>query len=168
LAESRVPWGCAGRRPHLERAVRSPTRPSKRCTARSSAHQRVAHLAEAARLHGSERLAATLDALTVLESGEHLPAARSGWADDTRREIAERAADARHDAATVALSLGRFDDAHRLCDAVLRTHPLREGSWRLSMRIASALGNDDAMLAAYRNCELALATLGMNCPGTFL
>ena len=47
-----------------------------------------AALAEAARLQGDDRLAATLDALAIYERGDYLPGARTGWADDRRQLLA--------------------------------------------------------------------------------
>jgi hypothetical protein len=38
--------------------------------------------------------------------------------------------------------------------------PLREGAWRLAMRVADALGDDQGVVRADNDCEQALADLG--------
>jgi DNA-binding SARP family transcriptional activator len=43
---------------------------------------------------------------------------------------------------------------------ILELDPFREGAWRLEMRIAGAVGNDDRVISAYRSCERALGELG--------
>jgi LuxR family transcriptional regulator, maltose regulon positive regulatory protein len=117
-------------------------------------------LAEAARLQGEERLKATARALALSDRGEYLPGITSGWAEERREELATLAADARQQAAELAFEMGRYADAERLVDAVLRADSFREGAWRLSMRIAAATGDDDRVIAAYRACQRALAQLG--------
>ena len=117
-------------------------------------------LREASRLHGAERLDATLAALAIADKGEYLPAARSGWSDARRRELFDLVTDARHQAAELAFSLGRHVEANELVTQVLSADRFREATWRLKMRLASALGDDDGVLAAFHGCEQALATLG--------
>jgi hypothetical protein len=60
----------------------------------------------------------------------------------------------------LALTLGRHVEANELVSLVLTADRLREASWRLKMRIAGGLGDDDGVLAAFHECEQALATLG--------
>jgi DNA-binding SARP family transcriptional activator len=43
---------------------------------------------------------------------------------------------------------------------VAREDPFREATWRLAMRIASALGDDDRVIARFRSCEQALREIG--------
>ncbi|HEY7621938.1 MAG TPA: BTAD domain-containing putative transcriptional regulator [Solirubrobacteraceae bacterium] len=119
-----------------------------------------AQLAEAWRLQGTEKLTATLAALALVDKGEYLPDVRSAWADERRDELAEQARNARHDAAELAFVAGLYQDARRLQTEVLRSDPYREVGWRLTMRIASALGDDDGVIRAYRDCAKALAELG--------
>jgi DNA-binding SARP family transcriptional activator len=119
-----------------------------------------AELAEAARLQAGDRLAATRDALAIYERGDYLPGARSAWADDRRQRLARLAADARSEAAELAFAAERYDEAERLAQAVLRTEPFRETAWRLTMRLANALGDDDGVIRAYHSCERALAQVG--------
>ena len=54
----------------------------------------------------------------------------------------------------------RYDDAATLARQALADDPYREGAWRLVMRVASALGDDDGVVRAYRACEQALAEVG--------
>ena len=117
-------------------------------------------LSAAARLQGEERLTATLEALAVREHGEFLPGARSAWAEERRAHLAELVATARHEAAAAALAAGRYEEASRLTEQVLRADPLRESAWRLAMRTANALGDDDGVIGAFRSCERALAAIG--------
>jgi DNA-binding SARP family transcriptional activator len=114
-------------------------------------------LAEAARHPGEERLAATLEALATYDRGEYLPGAHSTWADERARELAELANDGRCEAAELALSAGRYDEAHRLTAQVVRAEPYRERAWRIAMRIAETRGDEQGVVRAYQSCELALA-----------
>jgi DNA-binding SARP family transcriptional activator len=119
-----------------------------------------ARLAEAARLHGEDRLALTLDALALHDRGVYLPDARSSWTDERRSYLDELATDARQAAADIALAAGRVQDAQRLVEEVLRADRFREAAWRLAMRIAAALGHDDGVISAFHRCEEALAEIG--------
>lgn len=122
-------------------------------------------LAEAARLRGAERLAATRAALAVADRGEYLPGMTTRWVDERRRHLAELATDARYEAAELAFAAGRLDEARQLVDEVLRAEPYREAAHRLTMRLAGALGDHDGVLRAFRRCERALAAVGAE-PGT--
>ena len=82
------------------------------------------------------------------------------WAAERREQLTQLATDARHDAAELAFDAGRYQDAERLVAAILDHDPFREGAWRLEMRIASAVGDDDRVISAYRSCERALGELG--------
>jgi DNA-binding SARP family transcriptional activator len=117
-------------------------------------------LAVAARLQGDERLTATVEALAVFDRGEYLPGIRSHWVDERRQRLNELATDARYEAAELAFAAGILDQADRLAAHVLTADPFREAAWRLTMRIASALGDDDGVIRAYQRCERALARLG--------
>jgi DNA-binding SARP family transcriptional activator len=117
-------------------------------------------LAEAARLQGADRLAATLEALRIPERGEFLPDVRTRWADERREALAAAATDARLDAAELAFAAGRFDDAERLAAQVLEAEPFRESAWRLRMRLADAFGAGDGVIRAYQGCERALGQVG--------
>jgi DNA-binding SARP family transcriptional activator len=117
-------------------------------------------LAEAARLRGPDRLAVTLDALTVLERGDYLPDVTSRWVEERRRHLAELATDARCEAAELAFAEGRLDEARQLIDDVLRDEPFREAAFRLRMRLAGALGDEHGVLREFQRCERALAAVG--------
>jgi DNA-binding SARP family transcriptional activator len=119
-----------------------------------------AALAEAARLQGEERIEATLRALTVADRGRYLEGLSSIWIEDRRDHLARLVADARQDAAELCFAAGRYADAARLVDAILREDPFREGAHRLEMRIANATGDEDRVIAAYRRCERRLGELG--------
>jgi ATP/maltotriose-dependent transcriptional regulator MalT/DNA-binding SARP family transcriptional activator len=119
-----------------------------------------AALAEAAGLQGEARLAATLAALALYDRGPYLPDVTSDWADERRRQLAQLATDARYEAAELAFAAGRVDDARRLVDDVLRAEPYREAAYRLTMRLAAALGDEDGVLRAFERCERALAEIG--------
>jgi DNA-binding SARP family transcriptional activator len=116
-----------------------------------------ARLAEAARLQGEDRLAATLGALEVFDRGEYLPRSHVRWVDDRRERLVELATDARYEAAELAFAAGLLDRAEVLAAEVLRVDPFREAAWRLTMRVANALGDHDAVIRAYQRCEAALA-----------
>ena len=117
-------------------------------------------LQQAAHFRGRPRLEATLDALTVMERGEYLPEARSEWVEERREELRELANDTRHAAAEIAYELGDFTLASDLVQRVLKDDPYREGAWRLSMRLAGEMGDEDRVIARYKACEEALALLG--------
>jgi DNA-binding SARP family transcriptional activator len=119
-----------------------------------------AALAEAAGLQGADRLAATLAALAVFDRGEYLPDVTSRWAEERRRRLAELATDARYEAAELAFAADRLDEARRLVDVVLRAEPYREAAFRLTMRLAGALGDQDGVIRAFQRCERALAAIG--------
>ncbi|HEX6389557.1 MAG TPA: BTAD domain-containing putative transcriptional regulator, partial [Solirubrobacteraceae bacterium] len=119
-----------------------------------------ARLTQAARLQGEERLTATMSALQTADRGEYLPGARSAWADERAGALAALVTSARLDAAELAYALGRLDDAGQLAGQVLESEPYREVAWRVQMRIASALGDDDGVLRAFTSCERALAEVG--------
>lgn len=117
-------------------------------------------LGEAGALRGDARLEGLLDALRIVERGEYLPGVRSEWAEERRTRLAARTTDARFEAAATAYALGRFAAAEALLAAVLAADPLREAAWRLSMRLAEAVGDDARVVAAYRDCDRALAGIG--------
>jgi ATP/maltotriose-dependent transcriptional regulator MalT len=119
-----------------------------------------AALAQAARLRGADRFAATLEALETFDAGPYLPGVVSRWADDRRRRLTELATDARYEAAELAFAEGGLGQAKRLVEEVLRAEPYREAAWRLTMRLAGALGDEDGVIRAYQRGEQALAEVG--------
>jgi DNA-binding SARP family transcriptional activator len=118
-------------------------------------------LAEAARLQGEQRLDATLSALAIADRGDYLPGMGAAWAEDRRDSLSRLVADARLGAAELAFAAGRYGEAERLVDAILERDPFREGAHRLKMRIASAIGDEDRVITAYRRCERALGEIGI-------
>ena len=116
-------------------------------------------LGEAARLQGEDRLRATLAALAIYDRGEYLPGASGEWADVRQQRLADVATGARYQAAVLALGSGDYGLARRLATEVLRVDRFRETAWRVLMRVAAAVGDEDAVLRAYRACEAALAEI---------
>jgi DNA-binding SARP family transcriptional activator len=123
-------------------------------------------LIEAARLQGRDRVAATLDALTLSEQGRYLEGAHSNWVDERRARLSERILDARLDTAELALEAGDLELAQRLGRKVLEADPYREAGWRLEMQIAGLLGDPDGVIREYKACELALAQVGTTPAGS--
>jgi DNA-binding SARP family transcriptional activator len=117
-------------------------------------------LAEAARLQGTDRLLATRAALAVCDRGDYLPGSRGEWAEERQRHLAELVSEARYQAAVLAYGAGEYALGRELLAEVLHDDPFRESAWRLEMRIAEALGDEDGVLRAYRGCEQALAEVG--------
>jgi DNA-binding SARP family transcriptional activator len=97
----------------------------------------------------------------VLDKGEFLPHAESSWVDARREELREIVNDARQGAAEAAFECGSYRDAEALVHRLLEEDPYREAAWRLSMRIASALGNEDRVISTFRACEQTLGTAGI-------
>ena len=119
-----------------------------------------AELAKAAGLIGEERLAATLSALAIYDQGDYLPGASSTWVDTRSHYLEQLASDARYEAAELAFSSQRYDQSAQLAAQVLGAEPYRETAWRLKMRIANALGDEDGVIRAFQECERALAAVG--------
>lgn len=114
---------------------------------------------QALRLRGGPRLEADLRALEVVDRGELFAGSKSEWVQARRTDLARLATDVRLDAAEVAFELGALEQSERLLKLVRREDPYRESAWRLSMRIASAMGQDDRVIALYRSCRDHLAEL---------
>lgn len=117
-----------------------------------------ADLAQAHRLAGRAKLSAIEEVLTRHE-GDYLPDRVSEWAEQRRRVLSQQAVEALSSAAELALHLHQYGDAIRLCDQVTAVDPLREVVWRVRMRAANALGDDDGVRTAYVGCEEALARI---------
>ncbi len=81
-------------------------------------------LAEAARLQGRDRIAATLDAIKLTEEGEYLAGARSTWVDERRTHLLERVVDARFEVAELAFASGDYELAQQLGRGCPRQRPL--------------------------------------------
>jgi DNA-binding SARP family transcriptional activator len=119
-----------------------------------------ASLAEAARLQGDDRLTATLAALALHETGEYMAGVATSWVDRRRTALAELASDARYEVAELAFAAERYHEAGELARRVVDDDPYREGAWRLLMRVANVMGDEDGVMRAYRACEQALASVG--------
>jgi len=117
-------------------------------------------LAQAGRLQGAERLVALQEALALFDRGPYLRGVEAAWVDERRERLQTLAGDARIDAAQVAFTIGRYQEARALADAALREDPFRESAWRLVMRVASVTGDEDGVIVAYRRCRDTLSALG--------
>jgi DNA-binding SARP family transcriptional activator len=117
-------------------------------------------LGEAARLQGAERLSVTVALLASYDCGPYLIDSDSSWVQERRRMLDDIAMGARLEAAHLAFDLDNYDQARALIAQILRTDPYREVGWRLAMRLAGSLGDDSAVMTAYRSCERALAEIG--------
>ena len=98
-------------------------------------------------------------ALAIVDRGRYLGRIESAWVEERRERLARRAADARHEAAKAAFAGGRYGEARLQAALVVERDPYRESSWRLLMRIASALGDENGVIDTYRRCERALAEI---------
>lgn len=110
-------------------------------------------------VNGSERLDLALNLLKEVDGKPILQGARSIWALDHQQRWAALVLDICHTAAEAAFDTARYGLAHRLVQQVLARDAYRERAWRLSMKIASAVGDTDRVIAAYRGCEAALREL---------
>jgi DNA-binding SARP family transcriptional activator len=117
-------------------------------------------LAQVARLQGEARRAATLEALSIYERGEYLAGVRSNWSDERRERLTQLAADARYEAGELAFAAERYDEAAQLARRALADDPFRETAWRLLMRVANVMGDEDGVMRAYHECERALSGVG--------
>lgn len=124
-----------------------------------------AALAEATRLQGEARLRQTQEALRSYDAGPYLPGIQSAWSEARREHLQLLAQNARMECAEMAFRHGRFKEAAEFTAAVLDEDPLRETAWRLKMRLAGALGDNDAVLSSFRNCHAELAKLGLDVSG---
>jgi DNA-binding SARP family transcriptional activator len=116
-------------------------------------------LSEAPRLQGDDRLQATLAALAIFDRGEYLPGSRGEWADIRQQRLADLATGGSYQAAVLALGNGDYALARKLATDVLRVDRFRETAWRVLMRVAAAVGDEDGVLRVYRTCEAALAEI---------
>jgi DNA-binding SARP family transcriptional activator len=117
-------------------------------------------LARSAHAPADTRGALIEQALAIVDRGRYLDRIETLWVEERRERLARRAADARHEAAKAAFAAGRLQDARRQAALVVEHDPYRESSWRLLMRIASALGDENGVIDLYRRCERALGELG--------
>lgn len=105
--------------------------------------------AQAHRLAGREALSA-IEEVLARDEGDYLPDRSSEWVEERRWALSRQTAEALSSAAELALRPHQYGDAARLCDQVTAIDPLREVAWRVRMRAANALGDDDGVLKASR------------------
>jgi len=132
----------------------------ERVAVSSESVQLLAGLAEAARLSGTSRLQAILEALTTSERGDYLPRLEAEWARQRAVEIDEQCVDARLEAAELAFAGGDYPVSRRLCEEVVAADRFRERGWQLLIRVAAEVGDFDAAALALRRCEAAMAEVG--------
>lgn len=94
--------------------------------------------------------------LRTLEEGPFIPGSRAEWVLTRRSHLDLLMIDLREMASEVAYRTGRYVEADAWGRRVVSDDPLRERSWRLLMRVASALGDTDRVTAAFRDCSMAL------------
>jgi DNA-binding SARP family transcriptional activator len=83
------------------------------------------------------------------------------WVDARREEIEDRLTGARLEAARILFRLGKYRESQEQVDLVLGQDPYREQAWRLTLSLAQASGNDDAVLARFRRYVDRMRELGM-------
>ncbi|MGW7619583.1 BTAD domain-containing putative transcriptional regulator [Streptomyces antimycoticus] len=118
-------------------------------------------LAEAARQDGEHRWDTLGRALEIAERGSYFDSLSTQWLDTRRAELDAALLQARVDAATVALHLGRVREARRLARHVLDSDPYREQAWRVALCAAEAAGSDDELLDLYRGYLRVMEELGV-------
>ena len=118
-------------------------------------------LDEAGRLGDAERLNALESALELYASGEYLAGRDSMWIEERRMRLADRAVDARFDAAELSFAQGDLRTAQTHLDAVLAADPYRESAWRLAMRVAAGYRDADRAVDVFRRCARTLAQVGI-------
>jgi two-component SAPR family response regulator len=118
-------------------------------------------LALAGRQTGEERIASLRRALAVVEGGEYLPDVATPWAEERRGLLHAAIGEARVTAAELLFQHGCYREARAMIDRALGDEPLSERAWRLRIKLADAVGDDDGVLDAYRRCRAELRTLGL-------
>ncbi|MEU2282989.1 hypothetical protein ABZ614_13840 [Streptomyces sp. NPDC013178] len=106
---------------------------------------------------GRLRLQLARRLLSTVGTGEFLPGARSLWAVEQRDLWRRLLLDIRFAAAEAAFTENQLGVAHILVREVLGADRYRERAWRLAMKIASAVGDGDRVIALFQECERALA-----------
>jgi ATP/maltotriose-dependent transcriptional regulator MalT/DNA-binding SARP family transcriptional activator len=117
------------------------------------------HLSRAGRLRGAEQVVAIAAALEIADSGEYLPGVDSVWAQERRTHVSSLTSKARLQAAQTQYEQEQFLDAERLAREALVQDPYQESAWRLLMRVGSAVGDEDRVITAFRQCQSALAEI---------
>jgi DNA-binding SARP family transcriptional activator len=117
------------------------------------------HLSRAGRLRGAEQVSAIAAVLAIADRGEYLPGVDSVWAQERRTHLTSLTSKARLQAAQTQYEQEQFLDAERLAREALAHDPYQESAWRLLMRVGSAVGDEDRVITAFRQCQIALAEL---------
>ncbi len=117
------------------------------------------HLGLAGSLRGTEQTDTITAALEVADLGDYLPGVDSVWAEERRTHLDSLTSRARLQAAQTHFEHEQFLDAERLAREALRQDPYQESAWRLLMRVAGAVGDEDRVISAFRQCQSALLDL---------
>jgi DNA-binding SARP family transcriptional activator len=96
-----------------------------------------------------------------VDGGEYLPDVDTLWADERRRLLHGVIGEARVTAAELLFQHGRYHETRAMVDCALADEPFSERAWRLRIKLADAVGDDDGVLDAYRRCRIELRTLGL-------
>jgi DNA-binding SARP family transcriptional activator len=119
-------------------------------TVQASAHETI-------RLQGRARLESAHRLLSIVGGGEYFAGSDTEWIVERRRALQRTALDVELDAATVSFEIDELEMAREHAERVIAHDPYRESAWRLSMRIAAALGHDDDVIDLFRRCRDHLA-----------
>jgi len=115
-------------------------------------------LRSARHLDPRARLRVIVDVLDRAQ-GDLLKGVRSDWVEQRREHVRVLLTEAAHDAARLTFADEKYAAARDYAERVLRDEPYRETAWQILMQVAAALGDDDGVILAYRECERALAEL---------
>ena len=118
-------------------------------------------LAQANRQSGEQRIGSLRQALAIVEAGEYLPGVASPWAEERRQLLHGAVAEARVAAAELLFRHGCYQETRAMIDDALTDEPFSERAWRLRIKLADAVGDDDGVLEAYRRCRIQLHELGL-------
>lgn len=116
-------------------------------------------MADGARRQGDDRLDTLIRALRLADAGEYLPGVGTHWAEMRRVHLAARASETRFAVAELLFRRSRYEEAERLAAAVVAVDPYAESAWRLLLRTAAALGDEDRLSSVYGRCCQALSAL---------
>ena len=108
-----------------------------------------------------ERRALLAGALRAADRGAFLDGTTGSWADERRREVADRVAAGRLELATLAADDGDLGEAERQVGRVLADDPYREQAWRVRLVVDGAGGHHDRLVEDYRSYVAVMRELDM-------
>jgi len=119
--------------------------------------EEVAALAEAARLGNTGDAITAADRVAALYGGEFLPLESADWIVAQRVWATSVAVSAIHAARAAALTVGRWDDALRMCGHALRIDPCDESSYQALMWLHGRTNERSRVASWYGLCSERLA-----------